>query len=136
MPSHSNPIRAGLIAAALLSLGAGSAAAYQTTGHSSPCFFTSQWQGWSSPSPDVLYLRVNNHDIYRVGLSGGSSNLRSPGMHLVSTQRGSSSICTALDLDLKLSDGHGYLEPLIARTLTKLTPEEVAAIPPKFLPGH
>ncbi len=55
-------------------------------------------------------------------------------MHLVSIHRGSSSICDALDLDLRLSDGHGFSEPLIARSMTKLTPEEVAAIPAKYRP--
>jgi hypothetical protein len=72
--------------------------------------------------------------VYRVQLSGASPMLQSPGVHLVSIHRGGDSICDALDLDLRVSDGHGFSEPLIARSLTKLTPEEVAAIPPKFRP--
>ena len=128
-------IRRGLMAAALsLSIlvpvvGAAAPASTNT------CFFVTQWQGWKSPSPDVIYLGVNSHDVYRVDLSAGSSMLNWPNMHLVSVFRGSNSICTALDLDLKISDDHGFTEPLIAKNLTKLTPEEVAAIPKKYRPN-
>jgi hypothetical protein len=52
----------------------------------------------------------------------------------VSRIRGSNWICSPLDLDLTLSDHLGFREPLIARSLRKLTPEEVAAIPRKDLP--
>jgi hypothetical protein len=125
--------RLGLIAAALsLSAFATEAAASPSTNN---CFFVTQWQGWKSPSPDVIYLGVNLHDVYRVDLSAGSSMLSWPNMHLVSIVRGGDSICTALDLDLKLSDDHGFTQPLIARTLTKLTPEQVAAIPKKYRPN-
>ena len=118
--------------AATLALGAAAPALAAAGNH--PCFFISQWQGWKSPSPNVIYLGVNNHDVYRVDLSAGSSELQSPGVHLVSVFRGTSSVCDALDLDLKASDGHGFTEALIARSLTKLTPEEIAAIPPKYRP--
>ena len=48
--------------------------------------------------------------------------------------RGSDTVCDALDLDLSVSDGHGFREFLIATSITKLTPAEVAAIPLKFRP--
>jgi hypothetical protein len=100
---------------------------------SAPCFFLTQWRGWKSPNPDTLYLGVNNHDIYEVKLAGGgSSQLGWPDMHLVSINRGSSSICNALDLDLKIADSNGFAEPLIAKSLRKLTPAEV---PPKYRPN-
>ncbi|HWA61045.1 MAG TPA: hypothetical protein VG939_06710 [Caulobacteraceae bacterium] len=124
---------AGLLAAALIS---GSAAAAPVEGPASthPCFFITQWEGWKAPDANTLYLRVNMHDVYRVDLSAGSSQLMDPGVHLISNVRGSSSICNAIDLDLKVSDGHGFSSPLIARSIRKLTPEEVAAIPKKFRP--
>jgi hypothetical protein len=101
-----------------------------------PCFFVTQWRGWKSPAPDTLYLGVNNHDIYEVKLSGGgSSQLGWPDMHLVSINRGSGSICNALDLDLKIADTNGFAEPLIAKSLRKLSPAEVAAVPPKYRPN-
>lgn len=102
-----------------------------------PCFFVTQWRGWKSPAPDTLYLGINNHDIYEVKLSGGGSpQLGWPDMHLVSIDRGGSgSICNALDLDLKIADTNGFAEPLIAKSLRKLSPAEVAAVPPKFRPN-
>jgi hypothetical protein len=101
-----------------------------------PCFFVTQWRGWKSPAPDTLYLGINNHDIYEVKLSGGGSNqLGWPEMHLVSIDRGGGSICNALDLDLKIADTNGFAEPLIAKSLRKLSPAEVAAVPPKYRPN-
>ena len=113
---------------------AGAAAARPATPNA-PCFFVTQWQGWKSPSPDVIYLGVNMHDVYRVDLSAGSPQLQWPDAHLVSIVRGGDSICSALDLDLKVADTNGFATPLIARSLTKLTPEEVAAIPKKDRPN-
>jgi len=133
MSNRSRLIAAGLIAA--IGLSAGAAFAGVSAKDRTPCFFITQWEGWKSPSPNVIYLGVNMHDVYRVDLSAGSSQLNSPNMHLVSINRGSSSICSALDLDLKIADSMGFAEPLIASKLTKLTPEEVAAIPKKDRPN-
>ena len=113
---------------------AGSASA-RAAAPNAPCFFVTQWQGWKAPSPDVIYLGVNMHDVYRVDLSAGASQLQWPDAHLVSIIRGGDSICSALDLDLKVADTNGFATPLIARSLTKLTPEEVAAIPKKYRPN-
>lgn len=118
---------------------AGVAAAQPATAPSTraPCFFVTQWQGWSSPRPDIIYLGVNNdRDVYEVTLSGGGSPMLSaPATHLVSIVRGGSSICSSLDLDLKIADTSGaFVEPLIASGLRRLSPEEVAAIPPKYRP--
>ena|SRR5438552_12056276 len=134
MSIRSNAAAALVAAISLAPIVVVSTPAAAAPGPRQSCFFITQWQGWKSPAPDVIYLGVNLHDVYRVQLSGPSPMLQSPGVHLVSINRGSSSICNALDLDLKVSDGHGFTEPLIARSLTKLTPEEVAAIPPKFRP--
>jgi hypothetical protein len=129
---RSYAILGALGALALASTSAAVAAAPTKPEHS--CFFITQWQGWKSPSPDILYLKVNLHDVYQVDLSSGSSELQWPDVHLVSKVRGSDSICNALDLDLSVSDGHGFYEPLIAKSIVKLTPEQIAAIPPKYRP--
>ncbi|MBS0384168.1 MAG: hypothetical protein JSS00_02325 [Proteobacteria bacterium] len=99
------------------------------------CFISSNWRGWSaSRQADVLYLRVLGNDIYRVELTPGSHVRRYGGEFLVNQIRGSSWICSALDLDLALSDYNGFSRPLIATDLRRLTPEEVAAIPREDLP--
>jgi hypothetical protein len=99
-----------------------------------PCFPARDWQSWRSPSPNVIYVRVFLHDYYRLDLSAGSYTLTWPSSHLVSIFRGSDWVCSPLDLQLYVSDTHGFKEPLIVRSITKLTPEEVAQIPPKFRP--
>ncbi len=125
----------GLIAGAVLALAAGAAPAASAKAPVTPCFYITQWGGWKSPSPDVLYLGVNMHDVYKAQLSSPSSQLQWPDVHLISEVRGSSSICTAIDLQLSVADSNGFRSPLIVKALTKLTPEEVAAIPKKYRPN-
>ncbi|HLZ74114.1 hypothetical protein [Phenylobacterium sp.] len=126
-----------MIAAGLLGLGSGAVAAQEApppqAQHRS-CFFIHEWQGWKSPAPTILYLRINRRDVYRVDLTSGSPNLQRSDMHLISETRGSDLICSALDLELTLADTQGFRESLIAKTLTRLSPEEIAAIPHKSLP--
>lgn len=98
------------------------------------CFSLSDWDGWSSPSRDVLYMKVRLREVYRVDLTHGSNRLNSAGSHLVSYVRGSDRICSPLDLDLRVSDGYGMAIPIRAKTITKLTPEQIAAIPKKDRP--
>ena len=108
-----------------------------------PCFFINQWRSWKAPNENTLYLGVGLHDVYRVDLSAGSPQLMWPDAHLISRTRGPSSVCSALDLQLSVSyvnDGRGLLrsgfeQGLIARKLTKLTPDEIAAIPQKYRPN-
>ncbi|CAN5218996.1 hypothetical protein BH11PSE2_BH11PSE2_19780 [soil metagenome] len=107
--------------------------AAQAEGAATPCFFVNQWHGWSAPSDKEILLRVNR-DIYRVEVSGGANVLNSPGAFLISTHRGGNSVCTALDLDLMITESHGPRMPLIARNLTKLSAEEAKAVPKKFQP--
>jgi hypothetical protein len=95
----------------------------------------SSWTNWSAAeNGDVLYLRVHINDIYRVDLTPGSHAYKSPGYFLVNVVRGSGWICSAIDLDLTLASDYGFRRPLIAVSMRKLTPEEVAAIPRKDLP--
>jgi hypothetical protein len=113
----------------------GLAAAPATADPEHPCFFINQWQGWKAAGPNVIYLRVNLRDIYRVELSAGSQELTWPGSyHLVSRIEGSTSICSPLDLQLAVADGHGFYQPLIVRSIAKLTREQIAALPRKDLP--
>ncbi len=100
----------------------------------SNCFFYSDWQGWSAPNPNTVYLRVRMHDVYRVDLSSGSSQLTWPGVHLVSKVRGPNTVCSPLDLDLSVSDNNGFPTPLFVKAITKLSAEEAAAIPRKYQP--
>lgn len=134
-----------LAAAAALALGASAAptfvaqAATTSPEPRSSCFASNQWQGWSAPAAghgDLLLLRVGLHDIYRVDLTPGSHAYKYGGSFLINKMRGSNWICSHLDLDLAISETGGgyYRQPLIATSLRKLTPTEIAAIPKKDLP--
>jgi len=100
------------------------------------CFYANQWEGWKAPNDHVMYVRVNMHDIYRVDFASSCHELTWPDAHLITTFRGSDSVCTPLDLDIKVSDGGpgGIPEPCIASGISQLTPEEAAAIPKQFRP--
>ncbi|MFZ0267984.1 DUF6491 family protein [Caulobacter sp.] len=133
-------IRAGLAATVLLAAAApalADAAAPDAQAKPRParqCFSLSDWDGWSAPDRDTLYMKVRNRDVYQVELSHGTSQLTSPGVHLVSIQRGIDTVCGPIDLDLRVSDGFGIAMPIMAKSITKLTAEQVAAIPKKDRP--
>jgi hypothetical protein len=124
---------AGLAVAGSLGF-AGQALAADASHHDS-CFLSRDWEGWKSPSPNVIYLRVGVSRIFRLDLSAGSNQLQQPDMHLVDVVRGSDWICDPLDLQLQLKDDHGaFEEPLIVKAITQLTPDQIAAIPKRDLP--
>lgn len=128
-----NLTRASLVALGLLFAAAPATAA--TAPSPQNCFLTTDWQGWKSPSPTVIYLRVRVNDVYRLDLASPSSELQEPLVHLVTRVRGSDWICSPLDLDLSLADDHGvFREPLFVKSITRLSPAEAKAIPPKFRP--
>lgn len=128
--------RLSLLAAAIATAAmATSAFAADNTTHKS-CFRSRDWQGWSAVGDgDTLYLRVNNRDIYRLDLAPGSHVRKEPGYYLVNRAIGSDYVCNAIDLDLTLADhDSGFREPVLVKSIRKLTPDEVKAIPPKDLP--
>jgi len=131
---RSKILGAGVALAGVLAF-ASIAAADTTPAHpDNPCFAASQWTGWKSPSPNVIYLKIDFHRVYRLDLSAGSSELQDPDVHLVSKVRGSDWICSPLDLDLQVADLHGIRDFLIVKAITPLTPDEVKAIPAKYRP--
>jgi hypothetical protein len=102
-----------------------------------PCFSIRDWSGWraSKSEKDVLYIKVRMHDVWRVQLTDKDSFLDAPDVHLVSKTWGPDTVCNPIDLDLKLADFHGMQTPLIVKALTKLTPDEVKALPKEDQPG-
>ncbi len=130
-----NLVLSALIGATAAALTAAPITAAGAAPAHSDCFLSRDWQGWKSPAPDVIYLRVGLREIYRLDLSAGSNSLSDPGVHLVNRLRGSDWVCSPLDLQLSVADDQGvYHEPLIVKSITHLTPDEVRAIPPRDLP--
>ena len=133
--------RVALIGLAVAGFSASAAVAHQApaepTKPAKParqCFYLSDWRGWTAPDKNTLYMKVRGRDVYRVDLAYGSNQLTWPGSHLVSVVRGPDSVCHPLDLDLRVSDGFGFAMPIRAKAITKLTPEEIAALPKKSRP--
>ena len=112
----------------------GATADAQPTGDKPRCFRSSDWRGWKA-TPDVraIYIRVGSRRIYRVDFAHACTALRR-GSHLFNRVRGSGSICSAIDLNLRVSVGGGMSTPCIASKLTELTPEETAALPKGLRP--
>jgi hypothetical protein len=121
------------VASIALSLTATATLADPAPAKPSTCFFSWEWHGWKAPSPSVLYLAVRVNDVYRVDLSQPSAILQYPNTHLTTVSR-TSSICLPIDLDLQATNFSGISEHLIPKTLVRLTPEEVKAIPTKYMP--
>jgi hypothetical protein len=142
MSLHRKPSLAGLAAGAALVLGALPAAAQPAAPRASTslapadCFFSRDWQGWSSPSPDILYLQVRGRDVYRVDLlPSGSQPLDSGHSYLITQHRGSGVICAPIDLDILVADrAIGVTHRLFPTAIAKLSREEAAALPRQHRP--
>ncbi len=101
----------------------------------SGCFFVNQFENWKAADAKTINVRVNLHQYYRLDLSAPCPALLWPSAYLVTSWRGSSSVCSALDWDIKVGQSPGGIESAcIVKTMTPLTPEEAAAIPKKYKP--
>lgn len=99
------------------------------------CFFTSQFENWRAPDARTVNIRVRGNQIYRLGLGGECHALLDPGAYLVTTFRGTSTVCSPLDWDLKVSSGLGSPPlPCFVKTMTRLTPAEAKALTSKERP--
>ena len=119
-----------LAATAGLALGAGSSASAAV---SRACFDLNS-MSWRVAGPKVIYVRSRVNEIYRLDLVDGSPTLQSPFAHLIFIAKGSSTICSPQDVDLEVSNGAGFRRPLFIAAITRLTSEEVAALPAKDRP--
>ncbi len=98
------------------------------------CFRLSQLQNTRADGQQRIYARVGVNDVFRIDLAHRCSSLPFATHGLVLTPTaGQDMICGPLDLDLKVNDGAG-LEPCMIKSITRLTPEEAAAVPAKSRP--
>jgi hypothetical protein len=129
-------MRTFFLALAAAALVAGAAARADDTPDKHPCFSVTDWHGWraSKTEQDVIYFRVRLHDIWRVQLTDKEPFLTAPDVHLVNKTVGPDMVCNPIDLQLKLAENHGIELPLIVKSLKKLTPDEIKALPKDDLP--
>jgi hypothetical protein len=115
-------------AAATFAASAALAANDSETTHN--CFRARDWQGWKSPAPNVLLVRVGANGVWRLDLQQGSDQLQYPDVHITNRNMKSAWLCGPSDFQLLLSDRFGIVrQPLIVTSVRQLTPDEIAAIP-------
>ena len=122
--------------AALLTLGAAAStpALAETPAQPSKnqCFFTRNADGFAAPDDKTLYVRVGVRDVYQFEMFGTCLDMDwSQRIALVS--RSSSSICSGMDAEVVTRSQIGP-QRCPVRSVRKLTPEEVKALPPKARP--
>jgi hypothetical protein len=99
------------------------------------CFRDSDIAGWVAPDPQTLILRVTTNRYYRVDLAHECSPLRMPDARLITHTHGSDMICTPLDFDLRAAEGlDQFSEPCFVKSISRLGPDEVAALPKRAKP--
>lgn len=130
---HLHPITVSLIAGLLLSPVVRAQPGPPNRGQA--CFFSRNFEQWRSPDPSTIIIRVGINRFYLLDLSAPCPTLQFPNAILVNVFRGSDSICGPLDWDIRVAQPPaGITEACIVKSMTQLTPEQVASIPPRFRP--
>ena len=111
-----------------------SASAPAATKAPSQCFYSHDWDGWkASPDSKSIYIRVGVSHYYKIDFSDSCPTLNAPNAHLI-TKTVNDLICSAIDLDLKVSDSPGFAVPCIVSAISPMSPADVAALPKKLKP--
>jgi hypothetical protein len=101
------------------------------------CFRSIDWHGASAGSPRDLYIRVNISDIWHLALAQDCPGAQSPGpVSLTNVVTGNSNeICSGVDLQITVRPrGGSHSTACIVKSINKLTPDEVKALPKKAIP--
>lgn len=102
----------------------------------SQCYFVRDIESWK-PAADAksIFVRIDLHHFVKLELASSCPTLTWPDARLI-TKWHSSSFCDALDWQLSVSQGPpGHFEvPCIVKKVVPMSPEEVAALPPKQRP--
>jgi len=96
------------------------------------CFWANQVNNFAAEGDRVVNVRVGVKDIYRLEIFGTCPEIDWT-QKIAIVSRGGSTICSGLDADLVVPSSIGP-QRCTVRNVRKLTPEEVAALPPKAKP--
>mgnify|MGYP001553968084 FL=1 len=122
--------------AALLTLGVAAATPAFAESPAKPAknrgFFTRNADGFAAPDEKTLYVRVGVRDVYQFEMFGTCQDL-DWNQRIALVSRSGSSICSGMDADVVT---HSPIGPqrCPVRSVRKLTPDEVKALPPKSRP--
>ena len=103
------------------------------------CLRTSDIDSHRVADDHTLYIRQRNRDVFRLEMSGACLSGAGPSDPLViRATSGVPLACRPVDLDISIAHnigmGGGGRTPCIVRSMSRLTPAEVAALPPKYRP--
>lgn len=96
------------------------------------CFWTSQVNNFAAQGDEVVNVRVGVKDVYRLEIFGTCPEIDWT-QKIAIVSRSGSTICTGLDAELVVPSTIGP-QRCAVRAVRKLTPAEVAALPPKAKP--
>ena len=123
------------IAAGLALLAPAAAPAAPAPASAQQCFYSRNISSWHSPDDNTVLIKVGVNDVYKLDLLGPCSGLTFAGESIGIRNRGgggSSYICSALDVEVVVPGG--IPNRCDVSKITKLTKEELAAIPQKNRP--
>lgn len=116
--------------AAAMACAPAAASATEKPGSDQACFSLRSLRGHTNDGAHTLYLDVGGRSVYRLETRGGCLSNGSPSESVVLRSRTpSGQVCGALDIDLTVHGARCMVD-----TVTKLTPEELAAVPRPLQP--
>jgi hypothetical protein len=99
------------------------------------CFFSDRFQAWRAADARTIYIRVRPDRYYRLDLAAPCPILTSPGARLITRFEGKRSVCSPEDWDLSAVEwGGSARSQCVVRTMTLLSPEQVAVLPQRVRP--
>jgi hypothetical protein len=119
-------------AAVLLALSAMPAAAKSPQPQQHQCFWTRNVDGFAAPNDHTLNVRVGVRDVYQFEMLGSCPDI-DWNQRIALISRSGSSICSGMDAEVVT---HSPIGPqrCAVRSVHKLTPEEIAALPRRAKP--
>jgi hypothetical protein len=132
------PVALAASAAVLLALVAPAASAADPPAKSAKpqarneCFWTRNANGFAAVDEHTLNIRVNSRDVYQFEMFGPCQDI-DWNQRIALVSRGGDNICTGMDAEVI---SHSPIGPqrCPVRSVRKLTPAEVAALPPRARP--
>ena len=97
------------------------------------CFYITQINATRAADARTLYVRVSGKSIYRFDMKNDCEGMRPPSERIVLEPTPSGQICGPINVNITVGD-HGTAQRCVVDRITKLTPEEVAALPKSVTP--
>jgi hypothetical protein len=103
--------------------------------HAADCFRTGQIRNHTVVDNSTALINVDDRSVYRVVTSGNCfAGATTSDPLVMRSPPGSTMVCKPIDMDLGVKVGGGPTRRCIVGSITRLTPDEVAALPKKLKP--